>query len=144
MTKAQRKFLSTSSAFFVLIFSSLSGTLPANAQALTAGTVMGAIVDPNGAVVPNANVTIANSITGYKRNVTSDADGNFKFSDVPPNNYQITVSAAGFSTNTQGVTVRTAVPISLKISLDVSSATETVNVSSNASAVIENIPTTHT
>lgn len=144
MTKAQRNFLSIGLAFFVLIFSSLSGTLPANAQALTAGTVTGAIVDPNGAVVPNANVTIANSLTGYKRNVTSDADGNFKFSDIPPNNYQITVSATGFSTNTQAVTVRTAVPISLKIALEVTSATETVNISSSASAVIENIPTTHT
>src|SRR5256885_15369527 len=139
MTKAQRRFLSTGLALLVLIFSTLGPALTTNAPALTAGTVTGAIVDPNGAVVPNANVTIANSITGYKRNVTSDADGNFKFSDVPPNNYQITVSAAGFSTNTQGVTVRTAVPISLKIPLDVSSATETVNVSSNASAIIENI-----
>jgi hypothetical protein len=144
MNQAQRKVLSISSAFFVLIFSTLSTVSTTNGQALTAGTVAGAIVDPNGAVVPNANVTIGNSLTGYKRNVTSDADGSFKFSDIPPNNYQITVSAAGFSTNTQAVTVRTAVPISLKISLEVSSATETVNISSNASAVIENIPTTHT
>jgi len=36
------------------------------AQSMSAGTVSGTVTDPNGAVVPNANVTIANSITGYK------------------------------------------------------------------------------
>ena len=144
MHKAQRKVLSISSAFLVLIFSILVTALPASAQALTAGTVSGTVVDPNGAVVPNANVTIENSITGYKRAANTDADGNFKFGDVPPNNYELKVTAMGFSTNTQALTVRTAVPISLKIPLAVSSATETVNITGNASAVIENVPTTHT
>jgi hypothetical protein len=94
--------------------------------------------------VPNAAVTIANSITGYKRTAMTDAEGNFRFNDVPPNNYQLTVSATGFSAATQSLTVRTAVPITLKIPLDVTAATETVVISSAASQVIENVPTTHT
>jgi len=144
MSEAQRRVSSIFSVLFILIFTSFAGPAPAHAQALTAGTVSGAVVDPNGAVVPNANVTIENSLTGYKRAATTDAEGNFKFADVPPNNYQVTVSANGFSTNAQALTVRPTVPISLKIPLTVNTATETVNISSNASAVIENIPTTHT
>src|SRR5438270_1150643 len=141
--RAQRQILSIS---FVLIFILTFQTAApiSNAQALTAGTVSGSVVDPNGATVPNATVTIANSIAGYKRTVTTDAEGNFRFTDVPPNNYQLTVSALGFSAANQTLTVRTAVPIALKIPLEVSSATETVNVTSNAAQVIENIPTTHT
>ena len=141
--RAQRQILSIS---FILIFILTFPTAApiSNAQALTAGTVSGSVVDPNGATVPNATVTIANSITGYKRTVTTDAEGNFRFTDVPPNNYQLTVSALGFSAANQTLTVRTAVPIALKIPLEVSSATETVNVTSNAAQVIENIPTTHT
>jgi len=129
--RAQRQILSIS---FVLIFILTFQTAApiSNAQALTAGTVSGSVVDPNGATVPNATVTIANSITGYKRTVTTDAEGNFRFTDVPPNNYQLTVSALGFSAANQTLTVRTAVPIALKIPLEVSSATETVNVTSNA------------
>jgi hypothetical protein len=115
-----------------------------NAQALNAGAVSGTVTDPNGAVVPNASVTISNSITGYKRTVSTDPDGSFRFSDVPPNNYQITASGTGFASATQTLTVRTAVPISLKIALAISSASETVTVTSNASDVIENVPTTHT
>src|SRR2546430_9697676 len=140
---AQRQILSISFVLgFVLTFQ--TAALISSAQALTAGTISGAVVDPNGAVVPNATVTLANSITGYKRTATTDAEGNFRFQNVPPNNYQLTVSATGFSAAAQGLNVRTTVPISLKIPLEVSSATETVNVTGNASQVIANIPTTHT
>src|SRR4030081_3172242 len=87
------------------------------AQALSAGTVAGVILDPNNAAVPNANVTIANSVTGYTRSVTSAADGTFRFDNVPPNNYQLSVAATGFDTATQNLSIRTSVPINLKVAL---------------------------
>ncbi len=115
------------------------------AQSMTAGTVSGTVTDPNGAVVPNANVTIANSITGYKKSATTGTDGVFQFVDIPPNNYQIAASANGFSQSAQNVTVRTAVPINLKIALSVGSAAETVTVTGgSASEMLENVPTAHT
>src|SRR5881394_2899262 len=112
MKKAQR--LLRFSFALLLVSISINPADHAVAQALAAGTINGSVVDPNGAVVPNATVTIANAITGYQRTATTDADGNFRFTDVPPNNYQLTVSATGFSANTQTLTVRTAVPINLK------------------------------
>src|SRR6266498_5081973 len=144
MIKAQRNILTIAFAFLVLVSAFSSTSIVARAQALNAGTVSGVVLEPNGAVVPNASVTISNTITGYKRATNTDTDGSFRFADVPPNNYQITASATGFSANTQTLTVRTSVPISLKISLDVSSATETVTIASNAAMMIENVSTTHT
>ncbi len=118
---------------------------PSWAQALgSAGTVGGVVVDPNGAVIPNASVTIANAVTGYKRTVNTESDGSFRFNDVPPNTYQLTVSATGFASATQTLAVRTSVPISLKIPLSISSATETVTVTGNASETLENVSTAHT
>src|SRR5205823_8933720 len=112
---------------------------PALAQALgSAGTVTGVVTDPNGAVVPNATVTISNPVTGYTRTVNTDADGTFRFNDVPPNNYQIKASAPGFSSEQQSLTVRSSVPISVKIPLAVTSASETVTISSDASQALEN------
>jgi hypothetical protein len=116
----------------------------ANSQALSAGTVTGAVVDPNNAVVPNAQITISNAITGYKRTVTTDTDGTFGFNDVPPNNYQIAASATGFQPASESVTVRTSVPINVKLSLALGTATETVTITGGASDAIENVPTTHT
>src|ERR1700730_2462733 len=114
-------------------------------QALSAGTVAGVVLDPNNAAVQNANVTIANSVTGYTRTVTSNADGTFRFDNVPPNNYQLSVAASGFDTATQHVNVRTSVPISVKIPLSVGSASATVTVTDmNASDALENVSSTHT
>src|SRR6266550_2973250 len=114
------------------------------AQALSAGTVAGVVLDPNNAAVPNANVTIANSVTGYTRSATSNADGMFRFDNVPPNNYQLSVVASGFEAATQSLSVRTSVPISLKIPLSIGGASETVTVTGGAADVLENIPSTHT
>jgi hypothetical protein len=141
MKRAQRLVLTISFSFLIIIWSFPNAV---NAQALSAGSVTGAVVDPNGAVVPNASVTLANPITGYKRTTSTDTEGNFRFNDVPPNNYQLAVSATGFSASTQTLTVRTAVPINLKIPLEVGNTAETVTVTGNAAQVIENIPTTHT
>src|SRR5712671_1956325 len=142
--KAQRSFAQISFAFLILCSAISVASVRVAAQALNAGTVTGVVADPNNAVVPNATVTIANSITGYTRTVNTNADGAFRFNDVPPNNYQLKASAPGFTSEQQSLTVRTSVPISIKIPLSVSTASETVTITSNTAEVLENTSTTHT
>jgi hypothetical protein len=113
------------------------------AQALSAGTVAGVVLDPNNAVVPSANVTIANPVTGYTRSAVTNSDGTFRFDNVPPNNYQLSVSASGFGPANQAVNVRTSVPINLKLNLTVGQASETVTVTGGTAEVLENVPSAH-
>jgi hypothetical protein len=113
-------------------------------QSLTAGTVSGTVTDPNNAVVGNASVTIENALTGYKQTVNTASDGSFRFNNIPLNNYSLTVSADGFAPARQTLSVRSSVPISVTIPLSVGSATETVNVTGDASDVLENVPSSHT
>ncbi len=135
----------TALRFLVLIALIAIPMAPVLAQALGAGTVAGTVVDPNNAVVPNANVTISNPVTGYARSAVTNQDGTFRFDNVPPNSYQISISASGFSPATQNVNVRTSVPISVKVALTIGAATETVTVSgANAAEVLENVSSTHT
>ena len=141
---AQKSIFTIAFAFVILVSAFLTAAIATRAQSLNAGTVGGVVVDPNGAVVPNASVTIANSVTGYTRVVNTDKDGAFRFDNVPPNNYQLSVSASGFAADRETVVVRTSVPISLKIPLAVSTATETVTVTTNAAEVLENVSTAHT
>src|SRR5260370_8671136 len=92
---------------------------PALAQALGAGTVAGTVVDPNNAVVPNANVTIANPVTGYTRSAVTNQDGTFRFDNVPPNSYQISISASDFSAATQNVKAPSSTPISITVAMTI-------------------------
>ena len=114
------------------------------AQGLSSGTVAGTVLDPNNAAVPNANVTIANPVTGYKRTVTSGADGTFRFDNVPPNSYQLSVSASGFNVATKSLDVRSSVPMNIQVPLTVGGASVNVTVSTvSATDVLENEPSTH-
>lgn len=131
--------------FVLLLIMAAFSIAPLWAQGLGAGTVEGVVLDPNNAAVPSANVTIANPVTGYTRTVTSDTDGAFRFDNVPPNNYQLSVSADGFNVATQSLTVRTSVPISVKIPLTVGGASVSVTIDTiSATDVLENVPSTHT
>src|SRR6266545_661348 len=117
---------------------------PGLAQSLgSAGTVSGTVTDPNNAVIKGATVVLQNSVTGYRRTVTTDSSGAFRFTYVPPNNYQLIVTAGEFHTASQSITVRTLVPINLNIPLTVSGVSSTVEIASSEN-IIENIPTTHT
>ena len=89
------------------------------AQSLgNAGTVSGTVTDPNGAVVSGASVSIANAVTGFSSNNDDRCGRLLHFSAIlPPNNYQIKVSAGGFQKATQNIVVRNSVPLQVPISL---------------------------
>ena len=117
-----------------LLLAITAGTVQTlSAQSLgSAGTVTGVVVDPNGAVVPNASVTIANPVTGYTRTVNTGSDGSFRFTDVPPNTYSLGVSASGFNATQQRLEVRTSVPMRMASWARSRSASGTIQASSPA------------
>ena len=61
------------------------------------GTLAGTILDPGGAVVLAAKITVTNSETGLTRQMQSGADGGFVFPLLPVGTYRIAVEAQGFS-----------------------------------------------
>jgi hypothetical protein len=71
-----------------------------------AGTIQGIVVDPSGAAVPGAMVTIRNPVSGYSQSATTAADGSFRFTNIPPNPYHLEVTASGFAAFAEDVTVR--------------------------------------
>jgi Carboxypeptidase regulatory-like domain/TonB dependent receptor len=137
-----RKNLFKISLFSHILFLTLP-LLVAGQSLGTSGTVSGTVTDPNNAIVTGATVSIKNSITGFQRTTTTDNAGVYNFSNVPQNNYQITVSANGFQNAAQNIVVRNSVPMQVPISLEVSGSSATVDIAADAQ-VVENIPTTHT
>src|SRR3974390_1842439 len=68
--------------------------------ALAAQTVssslLGTVTDPTNAVVPNAPITLTDTDTGSVRSAVTDSSGLFRFLDLPPGNYTVSVRMTGF------------------------------------------------
>ena len=107
-----------------------------------AGTITGTVVDPSGAVIPGATVTVKNAVSGYTQTVSSGADGTFRLLNVPPGSHHLEITATGFNTFSQTVEIRGSVPVQIKATLTLGRATTTVTVEGAAEA-IENVPTDH-
>ena len=107
-------------------------------------SVAGVVLDPSGAVVPNATVTIHNPVSQFNRSTTTDNNGNFSIPNVPFNPYHVNVSAAGFAPYAQDIDVRSLVPLNVKVNLKVTASSEVVTVESEGGDLIENDPTFHT
>jgi hypothetical protein len=121
-----------------LAFAALSAT----AQSGNAGTVRGTVTDPSGAVIPNATVHLTNERSGLDRTATSDAAGQFSFSNGPFNPYRIDVTAKGFAHLSQSVEIRSSLGISANLVLQIAGASQTVTVESGGD-LIEDDPTFH-
>jgi hypothetical protein len=108
------------------------------------GSINGTVVDPTGAVVPKATVEIRNPVSGFDRSTTTDSSGKFTFTNIPFNNYHLTVTAEGFAAAVQDVEPRSAVPVSVAIKLNVAGSTTAVTVEAKGEDLLENDPTFHT
>ena len=126
-------------AFFLPIL--LLSAAPSGAQS-NAGTISGIVADGSGAVVPGATVTIENPVSGLSRTATTDASGHYQFTNLPFNPYHLSVTAAGFTAFSVDVPVRSSVPVSPAIALQVGGASTTVTVSGGD--LVENDSSLHT
>jgi Carboxypeptidase regulatory-like domain len=96
----------------------------------TPGGLALAVVDRNGAVIPKARITIVNEKTKTKVSGETDANGQFRISDLPDGSYEITIEILGFKTLKQShVDVPgSAVPLKLQLELQVDFVGEVVTV----------------
>jgi hypothetical protein len=128
-------------AILVLILS-CAGVVPAQSLG-NAGTVEGVVKDSTGAVVPGAQATLKNVISGYSRTVTSGTDGTFRLTNIPANSYHLEVQAKGFTPSESDVAIRNSVPIQVPITLQVAGSTTSVNVEATGADLLENDPSSH-
>ncbi len=132
-------------AALLVVFCLAPGLVAALAQNVgNFGSVEGTVLDSTGAVVPHATVEIHNPVSGYDRSTSTDAAGKFSFTNVPFNPYHLTVVAMGFASFVEDVEPRSAVPVTLAITLQVAGSTTTVNVEAEGGDLVENDSTFHT
>ncbi|MGB9456119.1 MAG: TonB-dependent receptor [Bryobacteraceae bacterium] len=110
----------------------------AGARAQNASSSLSAtVLDPSGAVVPNAKVVLTNETTGSARDTVSNSSGFFDIVAIQPGSYSLTVSVPGFAVwERKTIVFNQGESRTLPgLVLQVKTATETVEVAAGAEAV---------
>ncbi len=93
------------------------------------GDLTGTIYDASGAIVVNANVVAKNEATGVEATTKSTSTGEYRFSNLLPGSYTVTVSASGFSQlQTRGIRVVLNQSQTSNFTLQVGPDTQTIEV----------------
>ena len=80
-----------------MVCAALLSPVCAFGQAQNTGTVAGSVYDTSHSVIPNAAVTLTSEDRGNTYKVTSNAQGEFTFNDLPAGSYTLQVASPGFS-----------------------------------------------
>lgn len=117
------------------VFAILALTFSVFAQ-VQFGQFAGTVVDPSGAAIANAKITVSNPATGENLSTMSNSSGNYTVKEVPPGVYKMTVEAPGFKTEANnGVTANAGTIAHVDFKLQIGKTSEVVEVSAEAAAV---------
>src|ERR1700722_8315328 len=104
-------------------------SVSASAQSATS-SLRGTITDTKGLVVAGATAALTNGATGFSRSTTTNDQGVYQFLEVPPANYVLTVTAAGFATTKrENVALEVSTPATMNLTLQVQGGSGIVDVS---------------
>ncbi len=102
------------------------------------GGIQGTILDPTGAAVPGAKVTLQDEETSASQETTSGPEGFYRFSALRPARYTITVEMAGFQKAVhEHVVVRAEQLEGLNITLSPGQVTESITVSAESAPPLQ-------
>jgi len=115
---------------FLVVAALLAAALPARAQSPDTSTLVVVVEDPQGAVVPEAAVALANPTTGVSRTAAADTRGAATLTALPLTGlYQVTVSKAGFAdATTTGIALRAGETAMIRVKLTVAGGQSEVTV----------------
>ncbi len=98
------------------------------------GTITGRVIDPSGAVVPDASVIVLQTATGSRSAVVTNAAGEYTAPFLAPGSYSITVTVTGFDTIVRrGIQVGANQQLGEDFHLQLGQHTETVTVEAGGS-----------
>ena len=119
---------------FLLVLTLLLAPQPGRPQA--AATLEGNVVDPLRAAVTGAKVRLSHPISGFERQAVTDDHGRFMLTNVPFQGYQLRVERSGFEPAVRQVELRSNVPVSVAIELQLGFHREELSVGASAPLVL--------
>lgn len=121
-------------AVILVALSFLGISSRARAQGAGTGTIMGAVHDPSGAVIPGATLTIRDTAKDLVvRTLTTNPEGRYAAPFLVPSTYELTVEHPGFAKLVRsGITLRVGDSLEINLALQVSSTKQVVTVTEAA------------
>lgn len=122
----------------LVLFVFLGGAAAAFAQATTSGTgaMNGRVVDDTQAVMPGVTVTITSPAMMGARTAVTDAEGQYRFTAVPPGDYTVQFELAGFRTvRSEGIRISTGFTGTINAEMKVATLEESVTVTGQSPVV---------
>jgi hypothetical protein len=120
----------------ILLFGTFLFFVSLTAWAQDTATIVGAVLDSTGAVIPGAKVTVANSAKGFTRDLVANAAGEYTAAKIPLGDYVITAEAPGFQKLVRsGITVAVGQTLRVDLQLTVGQVTQEVTVTGNITRV---------
>ena len=102
------------------------------------GGLQGTITDPDGAVIPDATVTLTNKETNGVLTTTSRSGGEYNFNGLPPSSYNLTISRTGFKQKEiDNIKIIAEQANSLNVQMEVGGSSEVVNVNAEERPLID-------
>ena len=106
----------------------------------TYGIILGTVTDASGSVIPNAEIQASNQDTGVTLTAHTDSTGDYRFVNMDPGSYTITVSAQNFATvKNEGVVLPARETVRSDFKLQVQSVTQQVVVTARQEVVSEDL-----
>ena len=115
----------------VLVLGGIFMSEPARAQSANA-SIRGAVLDPSGALVPRAKVTVERKATGETHDLTTSETGYFSLLALMPGMYRVMAEARGFKTIMQDCLLEVGRVTTLNFSLTVGELSEVVEVEASS------------
>ncbi len=111
------------------------GAVPAVAQVLY-GSIVGRVVDPTQAAVPDVTVTVKDDATNFTRQATTNEVGAYTIATVPAGVYELTLTKAGFgATSRKGVEVSINSVTRVDLTVQVGTVATSIEVSAGVAAL---------
>ena len=105
-------------------------------------SLSGSVTDPSGAVIPGAKLTLINESSGAQQNFQTDSGGEYRFPNLPPGIYDLSVTAPAFESFVRkGIELAVNQDARVVVKLPVGTADQTVTVSADASLINYENPT---
>lgn len=104
------------------------------------GSIVGTVLDPSGAIVAGAKVTVTNNATKEAREIVAGDNGEFAVTNLEPGVYSVQVESSGFKTllfSTVTVQTNARVPVDTKFTEVAGGGSNVVNITAESAPVVE-------